>query len=347
MSIKLVIKRYGDPPHTKPLDEKTFAGPIITIGSDQAATLRLSDAAVAPEHAIIISEGNQLLLINRAEGTVLNRERLMREARSPIADGDTIRIGMHVINFVLREAHNKEEPQKETRPLSADPLVEAPSATPRVNHPNPDTPSRSFADILASLRTEEDSFYFLIEGGAQSGQRVIIESAVMLLGWNEAEQNISTDVTTMVTPLAVVRKDWNGVVLQPLGPKMITVNDKPIESVHHLHDGDRLILASKSATTERAKPFLVFHEPASLMALEEIIPQKIPPPVSLQTPTQTPSDHIIDLLVATKVGQVTAKIFKPQRRYFGYFTILEILVMVVGTLIAAVIFFLLLVYFKS
>src|SRR3712207_8113641 len=44
---------------------------------------------------------------------------------------------------------------------------------------------RSFAAILDSLRTEEDSFYFVVESAAGQSRRVRLEAAETMIGWDE------------------------------------------------------------------------------------------------------------------------------------------------------------------
>jgi pSer/pThr/pTyr-binding forkhead associated (FHA) protein len=92
-----------------------FDGPIVTIGSDDACTLRLNDAAAAPEQAVLIVENNQWMLFNKADGTALNDEPLAREARCSLADGDELRVGEHVISFVFNEVSTNNRVRRDGR----------------------------------------------------------------------------------------------------------------------------------------------------------------------------------------------------------------------------------------
>ncbi|MDQ3806355.1 MAG: FHA domain-containing protein, partial [Acidobacteriota bacterium] len=153
MAIRLIIERQG-----APADQRTFDAEIVTIGSDPASSLALPDPRVAPEQAIILSEGGRLLLINRAEGTRLNGEPLAREARRTLSEGDALQIGP----FSVRLAPGQDEEGGERRsPTPVTREAEAPPEGPPAAEA--DARPRSFAAILDSLRTEEDSFYFEIE----------------------------------------------------------------------------------------------------------------------------------------------------------------------------------------
>ena len=350
MAIKLVIKRNGDALESPPLDEKSFTEPLITIGSDAAASVCLNGTGVAPEQALIIAEDGQMLLINRADGTVLNDEELARAARRPLAHGDRLRIGKYVIILLLTQAEvsaETGEPSQtdlrsggEAFSSSAEPAPQASPAGPARN--GEQRPPRNFAAILDSLRTEEDSFYFLIEGGPQSGRRIAIESAEMPLGWDDTGQNLAFDPAQVIAPRAILRKDWSGVIVQAQGVGMVAVNGEPVESPRRLRNGDRLMVVPTAVTAAQNQSFLIFHEPASLVVLDSLLPQKLPPPVAAQPPAETNASLAMATQPPAPAAHQRAGMFDPQRRFFGYFTFVEILLMIAGTLVAAVVIFLVL-----
>lgn len=377
MTIKLVIKRGVDAPTSPPLDEKTFTGPIVTIGSDSSASLSLNAPGIAPEQAIIINEDGHVLLINRADGTILNGEALPREARRPLAQNDRLSLGAYVIIFSSSNTETHDAPVGVTRELSPS-LFETlrgdyPAPTqpfqqntqpvpPPRNAPPADVPlttalppsappngeanaPRNFAAILDSLRTEEDSFYFLIEGGPQNGRRIPLENAETPLGWDETGQSISLDARTVVAPRALLRKDWSGVLVHTQGAGMVAVNGEPVETSRRLRNGDRLMIVPTMVTAAQNQSFLVFHEPASLLVLDSLLPQKFPPPVALEANTQTGTSLATTQLTAPVVASnQRAGLFDPQRKVLGYFSIIEVLIMIIGTLIMATIVFLVLEY---
>lgn len=355
MTPKLLIRRKGDAPDAAPLDELLLADVLISIGSDPAATLSLRGAGIAPEQSVIINEDGRLLLINRADGTTLNDQPLPREARRPLAHGDRLGVGDYVIILVTNEApaasHTGARQGELSEPLTLDtdapPTAETNAATTQDAQPSPngnERPPRNFAAILDTLRTEEDSFYLHVEGGPDDGRRVRLESLEMPLGWEESGQRIAFEAGKVLAARAVLRKDWTGVVVQSTGVGLVAVNGEPVEAPRQLRNGDRLTLVPTVNTAAQNQAILVFHEPASLIALDSLLPQKLPPPVALQ-----PAAPDVSIVVQ---GGGEAATFEPSngrtaeqgatRRYFGYFTRGEILLMIAGTLVMAAIIFLVL-----
>ncbi|HEX8284508.1 MAG TPA: FHA domain-containing protein [Pyrinomonadaceae bacterium] len=326
---------------------------MITIGADPACTVALNDPAVALEQAVLIVEKSQWLLINKAPGTSLNGEPLAREARRPVATGDTLGARDHVINVVYAGPLLPDSPA--SRPESGGPRD--PTAPPRGaggtdERRSPTTtapatesenPTRNFAKILEGLRTVEDSFYFVVEGGAQAGRRVTIETTAMLLGWDQSGRDISFEAGTIATPRAVVRKDWRGVFVQPVGGEAISVNDEGVDSERRLRDGDRLKLSPHAPARGAAEPYLIFHEPATLAVLDSLYQPKPEPVVAAREPAAGGAG---DAETRASPPRSLAGFFSTGRKYFGYFTLLDLLMMCVATLATAGIFFLVLIYLK-
>lgn len=369
MAIKLIINRRG-----VPFEERTFDAEIVTIGSDPSCTLCLSGGGVAPEQAaLILDEEGRLLFINRADGTLLNDEPLAREALRPLADGDTFHIGPYSLRLSLNHggpaAPSPAEGQG-TTPLQRQAPRQAPApddyAAPATQReaqlppPPPPPPAahgqsahgKSFASILDSLRTEEDSFYFQVET-AGGRRRVPVEGAEMMIGWDETGQRISCEALRVVAPRALVRKGWSGVVVLPLnaGTLSVSVNGEPVETARRLRNGDRLTLLPTAVAADPEQNFLVFHEPASLVVLDSLLPQQLPPPVAPApppAPADAPAAETSEALAPVAPAALERKrsgFFAPDRRYIrGYFTPTEILIMVCGTLVTAVVIFLILEY---
>ncbi|HEV2763182.1 MAG TPA: FHA domain-containing protein [Pyrinomonadaceae bacterium] len=357
MAIRLIIRLNGAAPDAPPLASRLFDEPIVTIGNDPVATLRLEDSAVAPEQAIIINEDGQHLFINRAPGTLLNGEPLAREVRRTLSDGDQLSLGPFVVLVVLDETRAASPTQPRAYGQSPPPTSPAPPYSNKPpaagNQPSPapeETPRRSsFAAVLDSLRTEEDSFYFHVENGYAGRHRVAVESSEMIIGWDETGRIITCDAARVVAPRAVARKDWSGVLVQPYAAGMVFVNGEAVESVRRLRNGDRVQLLPTPAVADPSLHFLIFHEPASLVVLDALLPQQLPPPVApVQTPPPPaePSQALAPTVPAPLAPPTPprAGLLAPNRRYFGYFTLGEVAVMFVGTLVAAVVIFLILEY---
>ncbi|HEV7893792.1 MAG TPA: FHA domain-containing protein [Pyrinomonadaceae bacterium] len=350
MATRLIISRPG-----VPVEERLFDDGIITIGSDPGATLRLTDPSVAHEQAIIIREEGQPLLINRAPGTVFNGELLPREARRTLSAGDRIEFGPYSVGVAAVEGDSEEaaryaaraEDVRHARPDEHDAADArggeggvAARDTQAREQPQPQ--GRSFAAILDSLRTEEDSFYFVVESVAGGNRRVRLEAAETMIGWDETGRRISCDAGTVVAARAVVRKDWSGVVALPLSPGMILVNGETVEAPRRLRDGDRVTLLRVTAH-EPEDDCMVFHEPASLVVLDSLLPQQhTPAPPSRAAASGGAGEASTLVRQPPAALEAKAATSSPERRYFGYFTPLEVLVMVVGTLVTAAIIFIIL-----
>jgi pSer/pThr/pTyr-binding forkhead associated (FHA) protein len=356
MAIRLIIRRRDGGGGAAPAAQ-TFDGPIITIGNDPAAGLHLEDPAIAPEQAIIIGgEDEPPLLINRAEGTLFNGEPLAREARRPLSDGDTISVGAYVISLAAGNGFRADTqfPElgagvgdfdggiRDTRETPALPKAAAPE--PQATQPT------SFAAILDSLRTEEDTFYFQIETATGGRRRVPVEGAGMLLGWEQTGQNVACgDAGSVATVRAAVHKDWSGVVLQPESPGAASVNGEPVESARRLRNGDRVTLrpAAGSGSPEAARNFFIFYEPASLVVLDSLLPaQQLPPPVAAPQPAPevTGASALVPAPASPTALRAAARVPLTARTYFGYFTLVEVALMACATFVAAFIIFMILEY---
>ena len=101
MNIKLKIEHTDETTGQATVAERFFDEPIISIGSHTATTLQLTGGRLAPEQALILQAGDQLFLINRAEGTALNGERLSIHARQLLRQQDRIRVGEYLIEVVF------------------------------------------------------------------------------------------------------------------------------------------------------------------------------------------------------------------------------------------------------
>ena len=85
-----------------------------------------------------------------------------------------------------------------------------------------------------------------------------------------------------------------------------------------------------------------FHEPTTLLALDSILPKGLPPPISLDE-TENHLEEIQDEEIESQTNQPLSEQKKHSKKlYFRYFTITEIIIMILGTLITSVFIFLIL-----
>lgn len=335
MATKFVLKQSSSNPSAKnnpALGEYVFDGSMFTIGSDAANNLVLTRTAA--EQAVVVREGSRLTLINSAEGTQINGQNLRREAIEPLTHNDEIRFGDFVVlviddetDFPFINTAPEKSPAAESANGTGAKTNPALSAKPGKIENSPAETPRNFADILSTLRTEEDSFYFIVENGAQEIRRVMLEEAEMPLGAGKKGE-IAFDIKQISALYAVARKDWSGILLESKRRNSIFVNEEAVETTRRLRNGDRVSFAAPPGFA------LVLHEPSLLTALEPML--SVRGGVSAAGGTQNGGEAVNQASALT--AKPTVALF--ERRFFGYFSFVEVMTMIIGTLIGAVLFFL-------
>lgn len=377
MEIRLSARYQWEGPDSPPFFDKTFADSRITIGNDPAASLCLNGSVLSAEQIVIIDGETEPQVMNQAEGTSLNGEALALNERRTLRHGDLLSIGTYRITIFLNREPSalKNDPAVHSDDSSfarrngtsnsqfgkdsqeeflqarenklGDSLPTSESTEPFL----PDTnhrprPLKSFAAILDGLRTDEDRFYFVVEGGEQSGVRISIELEEMPLGWDESGENLCFNISTITDLCAVVRKDWSGVILRKPTASHVTVNNEPLEDERRLRDGDRLLLkAPNKELAPDAQVVLVFREPTSLVILDSLMP-RVPPQRegAVSQSTEIGASGGAARLDINKPAQKLASLIKSDKEYFTVFTFVELSLMAVGTIVGAVIIFLILNY---
>jgi hypothetical protein len=361
MGIKLTARHSGSGADSPPFLEKSFRQNRITVGNHPHANLRLNGSVVAAEQVVIIDGMVEPIIINRVPGTSLNGETLAEDERRSLRDGDLLAIGTYLINVFVYDEPSTPEAQDDFAPgndnnlvstqeslLSPDPVTTSP---PEPIQTDPflseldqkEVPVKSFAAILDGLRTDEDRFYFLIEGGRQAGLRVPIEREEMPLGRLLDGEQLSFDVSSIAELLAIVRKDWSGVILQPQASGL-AVNGQVLTDERRMRDGDRVSFSTHASKAEAANgPVLVFHEPASLVILDSLMSKPVPHEIDPSQLSQQNDKVQPPGRVHNSARQVVA-LFRDNKEYFGAFTFVELSLMAMGTIVGAVIIFLILNY---
>ncbi len=351
MNKRLLVKKQG-----KLIPDLTLIIPpsgIVSVGSDASATIHLTDGNVAPEQFVIVCEGELLTLLCRVENTVINGNILAQGALHILELRDQIVVGDYSLLLETGEMAEKilsgeiveipeithtVEPQI-VEPVQPEQAVNIPSK----QYPEPAfDPDKSLNDVLEGLKGEE-KFYFLIENGVEEKRRVYVEAEELWIGWaTSGECAISANPADIAQARAQIRKDWSGVVLYPLKNKNVWLNKQVLDEPHRLKNDDSLQLLSRDKYFPDAKTNIRFHEPTALLVLDSILPKELPPPVSLEK--TIPPDLRKELQNAEK-NTSAKKQNKGKARLFGYFTGLEILIMIIGILVAASLIFLVLEYF--
>ena len=331
--------------------EHIFDGSLFTIGSDAASTIVLPEAAA--EQAVVIQEKDHLTLFNRSDGTALNGRKLRRESMESLAHGDEIKIGSYVIKlfaagYAVENGNSRaavaNHAPKDIFTTSEDIAV---AHLPEIQRENknkselqPKKNARNFADILNTLRTEEDSFYFIVENGKQEERRIPLEQAEMPLGL-DAKGEISGKVGQINALYAILRKDWSGIVIETRRGGAVFVNDEAVSTTRRLRNGDRVSF-NTVRQNDKTLPFLRLHEPSSLVALESLLETRSRSEGANVNSNGTGIFYPNE--IETTVAPDSAASFL-ERRFLGYFNFVEIATMIIGTLIGAVLIFLLLEFF--
>lgn len=351
MATKFVLKKAHSSAANSTIDEFVFDGDLLTIGSDAANRIVL--AGSASEQAVVVREGELLTLINSHEGTILNNHPLRREAIEPLVGGDEIRVGNFIIAVVEDEPQNAEniiEPEKfssgdenfskNSAPVVTDSNEEnlpfediGAAVSPTVAEKNP---ARNFADILNTLRTEEDSFYFIVRNGtSEEKSRLPLEQNEMPLGF-DAQGELTCAAEKISVLCATVKKDWSGIVVEARRGSGISVNDETLETIRRLRNGDCLNLPSGRKNGKKSFS-LELHEPSSLVALESILDTRPPSgKIKLNSLENAPANE------TEKAAGGREPVPFIERRFFGYFSFFEVAAMIIGTLMGAILIFILL-----
>lgn len=358
MNKKLLVKKQG-----KLLPDLTLPIPssgIVSVGNDASATIELQGDAVAPEQFVVVCESGQMTLLCRVDNTQINENILPQGSLHNLEVGDTIAVGEFQLMVETDESAEKILSGRADEPLKAPNIEFVPPvpvvlqreetfqpAPPNSNGGKTFDPDKSLSDVLEGLRSEE-KFYFLIENGIAEKRRIYVETEEMWLGWAESgDCVISENPNEIVAPRAQIRKDWSGVVLYPLKSKNIWLNSQVLDEPHRLKNDDSLQMLGKDKFLQDAKTTVKFHEPTALLVLDSILPKELPPPVSLE---RTKAPDLIHESRTPNSGKIAiakkqSAVKKKGGRMFGYFTGLEILIMVVGIFVAAAFIFLVLEYF--
>jgi hypothetical protein len=352
MAIKLIVKK-SEPNGVVSVRETILDNEFSTIGNSESATLFLDDTQISNEQAVIVIEEDRAILINRSEGTFFNESAISKETRCEVQNGDELQFGSHTVSFLNTNYKPKNsifipansgnlsfEPENAVEPADEAQVFEISQN----GNGNGLKSTKSFADILSSIRKEEDRFYFQLQSNNGNQEKLPIEKDEIILGWDLTGRILSEDPNVVVMPRAIVRKDWSGVMVYPQGKDFVWVNGETVSTATRLHDGDKLTFLASFSSAPQNDTSLVFCEPAALVEINSILPQELPSVAPDRTDlTEEFENEVAE--VDTKTQKTTEKQIKTKKKkWFGYFTFGEVFVMFIGTLIVAVLVYLMLEY---
>ena len=342
MRIKLVLKNENSSQaETTLFLEDAF----IAIGRNPSATVVLRDKQIAPEQAVIINENGRPVFFNQANGTIFNGRNLEQGVRREISDGDRLQIGSYRLFIFLEQADRGKNTSE--RELTAASQEDSMLNFLPGNAASDDAAARRFTDIFNNLVKEKDQFYFQFAGGDET-RRLPIQGVEIPLGWDDEDGDFSTSKETVRNPHAVLRKDSTGVTIYPHGSEAILLNGVLLEAGRRLRNGDRLLFTRTLAHAKSEEVALVFCEHAAPVEVNSMLPRE---PLSntlqanrtLEIPaeiTQPIMESITDSVSVVSPQKNNAR----KNSYLGYFTLVEILIMIFATVLTAALTFLLLEY---
>lgn len=314
------------------------ANGIISVGSDTSSTILLENGSAAPEQFVVACDGGRLTLLVRADGTSINGEALPAGSMRDIHPGDVISAGNYEFTneseeraaLLLAEAARPDDGLGREIPV---PDLELP------RDDRPMTFEGGLSEVLSHLRAEE-RFYFQIENGSGEPQRIYVDKEEMWLGWTpKGKCVLSVDTADITIPRGQVRKDWSGVVLYPLQTRGIWIDSQFLSKPHRLKNDDLFSLLTPDGKRVAPDVQIRFHEPTALLVLNSILPKELPPPVSLE--------QLEEPVKISEAASPPTTARTPEKKFllFGYFSIGEILILAVGTIVTAILTFLILVLF--
>jgi hypothetical protein len=357
MTKRLLVKKQGK--MIPALTREIGVGDIITVGNDPSAVIELNEEGILPEQFVIINENGQPLLLCRTDGILVNDRFLQQGSLHELQHDDKILVGNYSLQYDAEGASNLPEngvenpaditedlhPLENLPEAESLPYVEAGNI--EVHKTNALNREQTLTDILENLRAEE-KYYFQIEKINGESRRVYVENEQMRIGWSAEGEVVIGAETAVETPKAQIRKDWTGVILYPQTGQNVWLNNEIVGEPTRLKNDDRIFLSGQKPMEAERSTLIKFHEPTALLVLDSILPKELPPPVSLEAAGSSQATiHKTaggNLAATEENTALQANLPMPKAksaaRIFGYFTLAEILIMIVGTLVTAAVIFL-------
>ena len=308
MEKKLKVTKHDD--QKTLFEQEILSDSIITVGNNPGATLELQHENIAPEQFIIISENDEAVLMNRADGTVVNGKKLKLGSRLILQNGDRILIGDFLLKFenakqtgfdestefesfedqdnIEFDALKTDIEESISAPVESESEVEKSQDEKfqdeeenSLQIPKPDE-KRNFSEILNTLK-EEDTFYFQIKNEEDVTERIVFDAEEIWLGTRFAEIAVRKDKAELDEIYARVKKDWSGAVIYPQESEEVYLNGKMLEEPSRLKNDDQIILLDEFSDDTETEVSVTFHEPQALLVLNSILPEDLPEPITLQT----------------------------------------------------------------
>ena len=154
MSVRLTIKKRGEPGGADKAETVVLNEDVITIGRSETCDVRLAQTAVSREHARIFREDSLFFLqdLNSAYGTSINDTKVPKGEKRLLNNGDTILIAQFDVTFDrVAEVEEGEERTGHTRFISRNVI----------------------RNVMQGIASGEDP-YLRVMNGPRDGQKIAI-----------------------------------------------------------------------------------------------------------------------------------------------------------------------------
>ncbi len=310
---------------------------IVTIGRHPSSYVYLTSAHVSKEHALIIHENDIFFLVDKSSnGTLLNQNRVERDKRIKLKNGDLIVAGEYQILVIIeQEQAVVVQPAKVTAPkvatpnvVSASPTIPPGGGVPSANVRPIETVKKeplkealkeplkdpltdedevanafasmptSFQDVIRGLDPGEESSYLVMVGGKKDGQRVELRGSTSEVYVGRSPNcQVQIDHSSISPTHAKIRMDWAGISVYDLNSQTgVFINGVRIAGSRKLHNGDEI---SFGIPTNVGGVKLILYDRNSISGDNWI---GVPPPITIKN-----NDKVIDKVDNKDKGKAEQK----------------------------------------
>lgn len=208
---------------------------VISIGRESSNDFQIPVTSVSRQHCRINMSDNQYFVedLGSSGGTLLNGAKLTPNEKKLIRSGDVLTMAKARVTVTISKSTLERTPGEKTEALAV----------------------RAVEDILGRLGagdTKDDVPFLRVMSGPDEGAKFYLRGPVVecILGRSRESDLVVNDANASRRH-AMVKKDYNGVIFQDLGPKNLSqVNGKdvPKNGTKRLKDRDEIAIGSVKIT---------------------------------------------------------------------------------------------------
>ena len=204
---------------------------VISIGRESSNDFQIPVTSVSRQHSRISMSDNQYFVedLGSSLGTLLNGAKLVPNEKKLIRSGDVLTLAKARVTVTIAKSSVERTPGEKTEALAV----------------------RAVEDILGRLGAggaKDDGPFLRVMSGPDEGAKFYLRGPVVecILGRSRESDLIVNDANASRRH-AMVKKDYNGVIFQDLGPKnlsQINGKDVPKNGTKRLKDRDEIAIGS-------------------------------------------------------------------------------------------------------